>query len=203
MKKRIKEEIKENVCNVPNFLTLLRGIGAIILVYLIFSNYPKLTITIVFLAFAITDGMDGFIARKFNQKTRFGKYFDPVMDRVFMISFVAALIIKFGIINDELIFKLLPLAMTREIIALPAYLFLRKGDVKIEVKPVGKIATIMQSITLPVILLGWGISILMVLLTCLVGIFSGVTYVIDSYNPLKDDLKKEGGKNVRTGRRKA
>jgi len=199
MKQKTKEAIKENVYNLPNFLTALRGIGAIILAYLIFAGYSKLTLAAVFAVFAITDGLDGFIARKFNQKTDFGKYFDPVMDRIFMISFVLFLIIKFGIIDNELSFKLLPLIMTREIVSLPAYIFLRKGDFKIDVKPIGKVATFMQSVTIPIMLIEMKVSILMISLTCLAGLFSGITYTIDSYSAI---IKKET-KNVRTGKRKA
>ena len=184
MKEKTKEAIKENIYNVPNFLTALRGFGAIVLAYLVFADYSKITLAIVFAVFAITDGIDGFVARKFNQRTNFGKYFDPVMDRIFMISFVICLIIKFGIINNELAFKFLPFIMTREIVSLPAYIFLRKGDFKIDVKPIGKLATFTQSVTLPIMLLDTNIAVLLISITCLAGLFSGITYTIDSYNAI-------------------
>ena len=177
----IKEGTKENIINVPNFLTLLRGLGAILLVYLIFEGYSKITVFFAFIAFALTDYFDGEIARRFNLRTRFGKYFDVVVDRIFMISFAIAIIIKFGIIDNELTFKLLPLIMTREVIAAPFWVFVRKFDVRINVKKIGKTTTLIQSIVIPAVLIGLNVIILYILIaiTAIIGIFSGITYAKD------------------------
>jgi len=181
MKEKTKKSIKENIHNIPNFLTLLRGLGAVLLVYFIFANYSKITIFFVFIALALTDLFDGEIARRFNLRTKFGKYFDVVVDRIFMISFVAAVIIKFGIINNDLIFKLLPLIMTREIIAAPFWIFVRKFDARVNVKRIGKTTTLMQSITVPAVLIGLNAVVLyiFIVLTAIIGIFSGITYAKD------------------------
>jgi len=189
MKQRTKEAIKENIHNIPNFLTLIRGIGAAILVYLVFGNYSKLTLAAVFLAFAVTDGIDGWIARRFNQQTKFGKYFDVVVDRIFMMSFVIFLIIKFGIIDGEILFKLLPLIMTREVIAAPVYVFIRKFDVRVNVKRIGKTTTGLQSLTVPAVLFSIPFAFILIILTSIVGIFSGISYAKDFSKPFKE--KKE------------
>ena len=180
--------IKEKIYNVSNFLTLLRGMGAAVLVYLIFAGYSKLTIFIFFVALALTDLFDGEIARRFNLMTKFGKYFDVVVDRVFMMSFIIAIIIKFGIMDNELIFKLLPLILTREIIAMPTFIFVRKFDVRVNVKRVGKTTTLMQSITVPLVLIGFNHIVLYVLIaiTTVIGIFSGISYAKDFNKPFKE-----------------
>jgi len=179
MKAKTKEAIRENITNAPNFLTALRGIGTILLVYLIFADYSKITVFFVFIAFALTDFFDGEIARRFNQKTNFGKYFDVVIDRIFMITFVIFLIIKFGIIDREFLFQLLPLILSREIIATPFFIFVRKFDVRINVKTIGKATTLLQCITVPTVMLGWPIAIYLILITFIVGIASGITYARD------------------------
>jgi len=113
------------------------------------------------------------------KKTTFGKYFDVVVDRVFMMSFVIALIVKFGIIDGELLFKLLPLMLSREIIAAPFFIFVRKCDLRVNVKTIGKTTTLLQSLTLPVVLLGWPIAIYLIIITSITGIASGITYARD------------------------
>jgi phosphatidylglycerophosphate synthase len=75
MKVRTKEALKENIYNLPNFLTSLRAIGSILLVYLIFADYSKFTIFIAFVILALTDCFDGEIARRFDKKNNFWKIF--------------------------------------------------------------------------------------------------------------------------------
>jgi len=176
---------KEKIINLPNLITSFRGIGTALIVYLIFADYSKLTILVVFILLALTDGIDGWIARKFNQKTKFGKNLDPVMDRIFMIIVVASAVIRFGIIDHELVFKLLPFMLTREIIAAPFYILVRKFDIRINVKPVGKVTTGFQSVTVPVVLLSLPYAIILIAITSAIGIMSGITYAIDSYKPIK------------------
>ena len=66
--------------NVPNVLTLLR----IVFSFVIFFIFPfKLYITclILFIIAALTDYIDGWWARKYNQKTQFGRIMDPFADK--------------------------------------------------------------------------------------------------------------------------
>ena len=84
---------KEIFLNIPNSLTLLRLILTFVFIYLLFMNYSKLILIIVFIIAALTDWFDGFFARKLNQKTKIGARLDQLVDRVFTISIVLALII--------------------------------------------------------------------------------------------------------------
>jgi len=177
---------KERIFNLPNFLTFLRGLGSALIIYLVFANFSKLTILVAFILLALTDGIDGPIARKLNQQTRFGKYLDPVMDRIFMIIVVASLTIKFGIINNELVFKLLPLVMTRELTAMPFFMFARKFDVRVNVSTIGKTMTGLQSVTIPWLLLDFPFAAVLIIATSITGIFSGISYAKDSYEPFKE-----------------
>lgn len=81
--------------NVPNRLTILRV--AMIPVFILFmlwdSPYSDYFSAAVFIAACVTDFFDGYIARKYNQITTFGKFMDPLADKVLvcsaMICFVA------------------------------------------------------------------------------------------------------------------
>ena len=73
---------KKDILTIPNLMTLFRVIliPFLILNYVKYQNY-KATIIILILS-GITDVGDGFVARKFNMVSDFGKFFDPVADKL-------------------------------------------------------------------------------------------------------------------------
>jgi cardiolipin synthase len=75
--------------NTPNILTALRLAASPALVALLWrgEDYAAL---IVFVIAGVTDALDGFLAKRFNLQTRFGRYLDPAADKLLMlISFLA------------------------------------------------------------------------------------------------------------------
>ena len=84
---------KENIWNVPNALTMIRFLLIPVYWYFILNDrfYPAL---IVFVAASLTDLADGYIARRFNLITNFGKLMDPLADKVMSISVMLSLAIK-------------------------------------------------------------------------------------------------------------
>lgn len=71
--------------NFPNILTLLRVIAAPLLAYLLMrGHYDYALYTFVFAA--ITDALDGFIARRFNRSTEFGAALDPLADKLITLT---------------------------------------------------------------------------------------------------------------------
>ena len=78
------------VFNVPNLLSFLRI--ALVPVFLWFLLEEMFVSAVTVLAVAgLTDFLDGFIARKFNQTTKLGKMLDPVADRLYIFSTLLAL----------------------------------------------------------------------------------------------------------------
>ena len=74
----------KDVWNVPNALTMVRLL--LIPVYLVVhSQGHRLAALIIFLAASFTDLLDGYLARKNNQVTNFGKLMDPLADKVMVI----------------------------------------------------------------------------------------------------------------------
>jgi cardiolipin synthase (CMP-forming) len=72
---------------VPNILTLIRFLAIPVLAYLIHAGDEYNTVAfIVFAAIWLTDLLDGYIARHFNQMTEFGKLFDPLVDKLFQFT---------------------------------------------------------------------------------------------------------------------
>ena len=73
--------------NIPNSLTVSRIIMVPILVlvfYLPFENH-KLVAAALFALAAITDWVDGYLARKLGQMTEFGAFLDPVADKLMVV----------------------------------------------------------------------------------------------------------------------
>ncbi|NLZ55229.1 MAG: hypothetical protein GX900_00980 [Clostridiaceae bacterium] len=84
--------LKEQI-TVPNFLTLLRLLAIPLMCkYIIEDSKPALT-AVIFAAIWMTDLLDGWIARHFNQITDVGKVFDPLVDKLFQISIAVSLFV--------------------------------------------------------------------------------------------------------------
>ena len=78
--------------NIPNVLTVSRFFLIPVILFFLFSgNY---LLAVVFLTISgITDILDGWIARKFNFISNFGKLIDPLADKLTQISILGALVI--------------------------------------------------------------------------------------------------------------
>ncbi len=180
---------KENILNVPNALTFSRIIITFLIVFFIFADFPISYIVIAFVVGMLTDFFDGQIARRFNQKTEFGRQFDMVADRFLMILVALSAMIKLsimGALSHSQIFQIF-LVVSREIVASPiifAAMVFGKGIPIPQVRFIGKFTTTLQAITFPMILLGiyydfFRISIYFAVLTSLIGIVSGFYFIHD------------------------
>ena len=84
----MKEKIRglfSNVWTIPNVLTIIRMILIPVFVVLFFRGY-KIAALCVFCAASLTDMLDGYLARKLNQITDFGKLFDPLADKLMVVT---------------------------------------------------------------------------------------------------------------------
>ena len=79
--------------NLPNKLTLMRIILVPFFMLFLYWNIPyHMTIALVLFAVAsITDALDGKIARKYNLITTFGKFADPLADKILVLAALACL----------------------------------------------------------------------------------------------------------------
>lgn len=84
----MKEKIRKlftGVWNVPNALTILRLILIPVFVVLFRRGQLRWALA-VFCAASLTDMLDGYLARKLNQITDFGKLFDPLADKLMVLT---------------------------------------------------------------------------------------------------------------------
>jgi cardiolipin synthase len=76
--------------NLPNFITIGRILLVPITVWLIISSEFSLAF-VAFVVAGVSDGVDGFIARKLNQRSELGAYLDPIADKALLVSIYVSL----------------------------------------------------------------------------------------------------------------
>lgn len=130
---------KEQVLTIPNLLTLLR---IVLLPFIIWSyvGLHSFKLTIVLLAIsALSDVLDGAIARKFNMVSDLGKALDPVADKLTQVSLVLCLAF-----SHPLMWYLLALCVVRETTMLILGLItMKRTNGVFSAKWYGKLSTVM------------------------------------------------------------
>ena len=185
------------ILNIPNYLSLLR-IGLIPCLILVFyvpddtlSAYDKnLTATLIFLFAAITDWLDGYLARRLNQTSDFGAFIDPVADKLIVI---AALILLAELGRIESIVAFIIIAREFTISSLREWMATLGKSGSIAVAFIGKFKTTMQMIAIlfllyydnilfiPVALIGK----ILIYFAALLTIISMIYYLKIAFNILK------------------
>ena len=122
--------------NIPNILTITRFI-LVPFIYTSVINKRFLTALIIFTISAITDILDGYIARKFNYITDIGKLMDPLADKLTQISLLLAL--SFLKILPWWIFAVV--FVKELVLVISASVLYSKKDVVVYSKWYGKLAT--------------------------------------------------------------
>jgi CDP-diacylglycerol--glycerol-3-phosphate 3-phosphatidyltransferase len=93
-RERSRRHGKRVVWNLPNALTIVRIMAIPVIVVLLFfpGKLASFIAAIIFIFAAITDGLDGYIARKQNVVTTLGKFLDPLADKLLVITSLIMLI---------------------------------------------------------------------------------------------------------------
>ena len=142
--------------NLPNKLTMLR----ICLIPLFIAcfylpeswGFKWLIADIVFIAAYITDAMDGKIARKRNMVTDFGKFMDPIADKLLTAAAIIFML-SAGFFNEYVGVAFVFITIAREFIVSGLRLVAASKGVVIAADKLGKIKTVLQFITVAVVLI--------------------------------------------------
>ncbi|MDP7119885.1 MAG: CDP-alcohol phosphatidyltransferase family protein [Arenicellales bacterium] len=126
--------------SIPNLLTLTR-IGAVPVLILFLREGQYAPALAVFLAAGITDGLDGWIAKRFGCVTRLGTVLDPIADKMLIVSTYLMLAVL-----GDIPFWLLLLIGFRDIIIVGVALILQtlQGSIQIQPSPISKVNTFLQ-----------------------------------------------------------
>lgn len=79
--------------SIPNFITLARLCVLPLFLYLLFAKNERAGAALLLGVLGMTDWVDGWFARKFNQVSAFGSVFDPTVDRLlFVVSAISVMV---------------------------------------------------------------------------------------------------------------
>lgn len=138
--KLVNKFSRKDLWGIPNILCYIRFLLIPVFVVLYLKAvYPReyLRAAAVILASGITDFLDGFIARRFDMITEFGKLIDPLADKLTQASLIFVLVVKF-----KWMFLLLILFVVMQLFLLVAGLVMLKKGTKLNgSKWFGKVST--------------------------------------------------------------
>ena len=142
--------------NLPNLLTWLRIVLIPLFVGIFYFEKSwvsepnqNLVATVIFTTAAITDWLDGWLARKLNQTSAFGAFLDPVADKLMV---AAALIILVQLSRVDAIIALIIIGREITISALREWMAKIGEGKSIAVSALGKIKTVSQMLAIPLLL---------------------------------------------------
>lgn len=116
--------------NIPNAITVARLIAVPFFIYALLQGWLQ-TAFYIFLIAGISDGIDGFLARRWNQHSEFGAWLDPIADKLLMASAYSLL----GYLG-HLPAWLVLLVIGRDVLIVLAVLVARASGKPLEVKPI-------------------------------------------------------------------
>jgi cardiolipin synthase len=138
---------------IPTLMTWTRILAIPLLVGVFYLNltWPErnLIATVMFVVFAATDWLDGFLARKLNQTSSFGAFLDPVADK-FLVS--ASLLVLVHLQRADVFVALIIIGREIAISALREWMALIGATKSVAVHMLGKIKTTVQMIAIPFLL---------------------------------------------------
>lgn len=199
------------VMNLPNKLTISRIVMIPVFVLFFYLNFTAhfFVAFAVFVIASLTDLLDGMIARKYNMVTNFGKFLDPIADKVLVLSALVIfltvpeyLVMLTGNTGLILMGCGVAIIIAREIIVSGLRMIASSSGKVIAADMFGKFKTVFQDAAIIIMLIGLGILELEVYdagmiiyeigLACLVmavilTIISGVNYIVKNRDVLGND----------------
>ena len=138
---------------IPTLMTWTRIVAIPLIVGIFYLNIPpverNLIATVMFVIFAATDWLDGFLARKLNQTSSFGAFLDPVADK-FLVC--ASLLVLVHLQRADVFVALIIIGREIAISALREWMALIGATKSVAVHMLGKIKTTVQMIAIPFLL---------------------------------------------------
>src|SRR5687767_12173098 len=144
------------VLNAPNLVTLSR----IVLIPLIIAIYyvpdawlsfqgKNITASAIFIFAAVTDWLDGYLARRLNQMSAFGAFLDPVADKLIVVG---ALVVLLFLNRVDMLVALVIIGREIAISALREWMAKVGQATSVAVAFVGKLKTVSQMVAIPLLL---------------------------------------------------
>lgn len=138
---------------IPTLMTWARIVAIPLIIavyYLSIDMHTKNTIaTVLFVVFALTDWLDGYLARKLNQTSAFGAFLDPVADKILVC---ASLLILVHLTRVDVFVALIIIGREIAISALREWMAQIGASKSVAVHMIGKLKTVAQMVAIPFLL---------------------------------------------------
>ena len=171
--------------NLPNKLTIVRIIMIPFFVFFLLTDFvagSKWIATVLFCAASITDFLDGHIARKYNLVTNFGKFMDPLADKLLVCSALIALVDL-----NKIAAWIVIIIIAREFIISGFRLVASDNGVVIAASYWGKFKTASQMVMIILLILNFGgifeiLTNIFIWLSLALTVISLITYIVQNKN---------------------
>lgn len=166
--------------NLANRITIARIVSIPFFIASVVYSRPDIAL-IIFILAALSDAVDGFIARALKQKTPLGTVLDPIADKLLLLSAYICLTMVGavpGILRLPPYITITVLSRDAIIVLGSMVIFFITGDLKVAPSPVGKVTTVFQMLTVIAALLQFRYSHAVWNVTILLTVISGIDYII-------------------------
>ena len=186
--------------HLPNFLTLGRMVlvPPIVMLLLIPDRLASALAALIFLLASLTDFLDGMVARRWGVESSFGRFLDPIADKVLVTS---ALIMLIGL--DRVPAWIVMLIISREVAVSALRALTKSWDTILQPSAAGKLKAVFQfaafvplivhyeyKIVIPINFHAIGMVLLYIAL--LLTVWSGIDYFLRFYNDYEAREKDDG-----------
>ena len=185
----------------PNFLTSTRILLIPVFLYCLFADFShgKLLALIVFVVAAITDAYDGKIARKYNIESKFGVFFDPLADKLLVLSaFYGFMFLP--VLSTTIKLWMIILISFRDILVTFMRILMQYKGMTMITSKAGKLKTFLQITTInfiliylilksyqvdiPAVILQYNSLYFLMVITTMITFYTGIHYVYHNYKTL-------------------
>jgi CDP-diacylglycerol--glycerol-3-phosphate 3-phosphatidyltransferase len=170
--------------NLPNKLTLIRVLMVPVFVLFMLTNlggsYGRIIALVLFIVASLTDLLDGYLARKYNLVTNFGKFMDPLADKLLVCSALICFVE-----TGQLPAWMVIVIIAREFIISGFRLVASDAGVVIAASYWGKIKTTVQMIMIIALLLDLSFGIWLAWLAVILTVVSLVDYIAKNIQVIK------------------
>lgn len=174
--------------NLPNKLTIFRVVLIPVFIIVLMTGLVSEPLNryigvAIFCIASFTDFLDGHIARKYNLVTNFGKFMDPLADKL-LVSSALICMIELGMLPAWIVI----IIISREFIITGFRLLAAEGGLVIAASWWGKIKTVTQMLMIIFVMLGVNdiIGAILIILATVFTVISGVDYIVKNIGILKN-----------------
>ena len=171
--------------NIPNSLTIFRILTIPVLILSYFTvghDHPWIN-AFIFTLGAVTDALDGFLARIWSVQSDFGAYFDPIADKLIIVTSIVMIVHIQGVSK----FTIIPciIIMFREILISGLREFFTSIHISIKVSKMAKYKTLVQNISIVILMMNisWAnfFGEVMLWIASFLTAWSGCVYLFSAY----------------------